>query len=55
MPTDITALRADREKRAANGAGSPELGCGKPIKLTHLAELTAYPAVEINDKIFRGE
>ena len=52
MPTDITALRAGREKRAANGAGSPELGCGRPIKLTHLAELTAYLAAGKTDTIF---
>ena len=53
MPTDITALRADREKRAANGAGSPELGCGKPIKLTHLPESSAYLAAEKTDTIFQ--
>ena len=55
MPTDITALRADREKRAANGAGSPELGCGQPIKMTQLAEMKAYLAAENLIQYFRGE
>lgn len=52
MPTDITALRADREKRAANGAGSPELGCGRPIELTHIPESPAYLAAGKTDTIF---
>ena len=53
MPTDITALRADREKRAANGAGSPKLGGGKPIELTHIPESPAYLAAEKTDTIFQ--
>ena len=53
MPTDITIFGANRKTQSAYGAGSTELGCGRPIKLTHLAELTAYLAAEKPDTIFQ--